>query len=77
MSPKISSKWFNPFIEKLIEPFQRVESFVDSLIFFNNISSTSIDIYKQRVNDPNEAQNIPIPADDDNKNYGWNTYKKL
>lgn len=46
------------------------------LIFFKNITSTNITLYKQKVNDPNEAQEIDIPADDNNQNYGWNTYQK-
>jgi len=46
------------------------------LLFFKNITAESISIYKQKVNNPNDAQSIAIPADDDDKNYGWNTYSK-
>ncbi len=53
------------------------EDFKYYLIFFKNITATSIDLYKQKVSDPNEAQNTPIPADDNDKNYGWNTYYKI
>lgn len=45
------------------------------LLFFKNITETNITIYKQSVSDPNEAQNIKVPADDIEENYGWNTYK--
>lgn len=53
------------------------EDFKYYLIFFKNITSTSIELYKQKVNDPNEAQTIAIPDADDEKNYGWNTYYKF
>lgn len=47
------------------------------LIFFKDITEDNITLHKQKVKDPNEAQEIPIPADDDKKSYGWNTYNKL
>lgn len=46
------------------------------LLFFKDIDSESITIYKQKVDNPNDAQNIAIPADDTNENYGWNIYYK-
>ncbi len=46
------------------------------LIFFKNITESNITIYKQKVANPNDAQNIPIPSDSNTDNYGWNTYNK-
>lgn len=46
------------------------------LIFFKNITDEHITIYKQKVADPNDAQNIPIPSNSNTEHYGWNTYSK-
>lgn len=46
------------------------------LIFFKDITAESITLYKEKVNDPNEAMNTPVPSDDNSQNYGWNTYTK-
>lgn len=46
------------------------------LLFFKGVLKDEITMYKQKVDDPNEAQNIEIPADDYEENYGWNTYDR-
>lgn len=46
------------------------------LIFFKDITEENITLYKQKVQDPNEAQQMPIPDADNTQNYGWNTYSK-
>lgn len=46
------------------------------LIFFKDISESNITIYKQKVNNPNDAQTIEIPSEDNQENYGWNTYDR-
>lgn len=46
------------------------------LLFFKGVLEDKITMYKQSVDDPNEAQSIKIPADDYEENYGWNTYDR-
>ena len=46
------------------------------LLFFKGVFEDKITIYKQKVNDPNEAQSISIPEDDTAENYGWNVYDR-
>lgn len=45
------------------------------VLFFKNVEQEEITIYKQKINDPNNALDLAIPPDDTEKNYGWNKYQ--
>ena len=46
------------------------------LIFFKDISDTKVTLYKKKVASLDVGKAEPIPAADDTKNHGWNTYQK-
>ncbi len=46
------------------------------LIFTKNVSTDSITIYKQEINDLAEGLSIDEPSDTTTQNHGWNTFHK-
>lgn len=46
------------------------------VMFFKELTDSSVTIYKRQCADKNEAETIAIPADDTTADYGWNVYVK-
>lgn len=47
------------------------------VLFFKNISASTVEIYKHECENKEEAYSFPLPDDQATADHGWNVYNKL